>query len=238
MSKSRTSLLAAVPLTLAVGVGLEMLPPAFQPVSAAVAAAANPCAPGNPCAPAKAKASMANPCAPAPMAAPAAAIAAGPFEAAAGTKAAPFGDAVGTAVKNYSRPAVYVGAGGQPEGEGVYERLKALGFKAVVNLRTEKEGSADEAAKVRAAGLGYVDIPVSTEAPTIAQVAEFAKLMANSGDFPVLVHCHTGNRVGAMWALYRSQTGTPAAVALEEGRAIGLEGKREAAVRAMLGLAK
>jgi hypothetical protein len=42
--------------------------------------------------------------------------------------------------------------------------------------------------------------------------------------------------VGAIWALYRAAQGVPPAIAVQEGRTIGLKPGREAAVREQLGL--
>ena len=73
------------------------------------------------------------------------------------------------------------------------------------------------------------------QAPTDAQVEDFTRIVENSANRPILVHCHTANRVGAMWTLYRARKGVPFAIALEEGRTIGLQPGREKAVRARLG---
>jgi len=45
----------------------------------------------------------------------------------------------------------------------------------------------------------------------------------------------TSNRSGAIWSLYRARMGVPAEIAIQEGRAAGLE-SREAAVRDRLGI--
>jgi protein tyrosine/serine phosphatase len=60
-------------------------------------------------------------------------------------------------------------------------------------------------------------------------------VVENAANLPVLVHCHSANRVGAMWALYRASKGVPPAVAVEEGRTAGLK-SREKAVREKLGV--
>jgi len=81
-----------------------------------------------------------------------------------------------------------------------------MGFKTVINLNTAREGSVAEAAAAKAAGIEYINIQVATRAPNMDQVKAFAKLIENPANYPILVHCESANRVGAMWALYRPET--------------------------------
>jgi protein tyrosine phosphatase (PTP) superfamily phosphohydrolase (DUF442 family) len=76
---------------------------------------------------------------------------------------------------------------------------------------------------------------VGKGAPSDAQVREFSALIEDVTNYPVLVHCVSANRVGAMWTLYRVMKGIPFPIAVEEGRTVGLKPKRENAVRARLG---
>ena len=88
-----------------------------------------------------------------------------------------------------------------------------------------------------AAGLQYVSIPVPTEAPDDKEVVAFSKYVNDPKYYPILVHCESSNRVGAMWALYRAKNGVPPEIAVQEGRTVGLKPSREGAVREMLHLA-
>ena len=153
------------------------------------------------------------------------------WAAAAGSAA----ERVSPAVSNYTRVSDDVATAGLL-GEGAIGELKAAGFVAVVDLRGPDEGTNDERRAVEAAGLRYFNIPV-TGLPSGAQVVQFSHVLGDRADLPVLVHCASGNRVGAMWALYRARSGVPAATAMDEGRRIGLRGDREAAVAKSLGLA-
>ncbi|WP_133122821.1 fused DSP-PTPase phosphatase/NAD kinase-like protein [Zhengella mangrovi] len=234
--KSKKSLLKAV-----------MVPVAALAVGAALGGQAsaqgkNPCAPAvarpaNPCAPAQAK--PANPCAPAAAAktadAPAAAMPKGPYDTTTKYQQAVYGNEMPNIVKNYLRATPYIGTGGliDPSSLGL---LKTLGFKTIVNLNTADEGANEEAVLAKAAGLAYINMAVPTKAPTAEQIAQFAAIVENPENYPVLVHCESANRVGATWALYRASKGVPAEVAVEEGRAVGLKTSREAAVREQLGL--
>lgn len=154
---------------------------------------------------------------------------------AAGAKEAPFGDRVGAAAVNYNRATPNIATAGKL-GDGGIATLKALGFKTILDLRGPDEGIDKERADVAAAGLRYVNIPVTTKAPAADQIAPFAAVIEDPLNWPVLVHCVSANRVGAMWALYRAAQGVPGEVAVEEGRAIGLKTSREKAVRLQLSL--
>jgi len=161
-------------------------------------------------------------------------VATAPVAAAEKTPQAPFGDKVSAAIYNYNRALPYVGTSGAYPASAVAE-VKALGFVAVVELRAPGEKGVREVAEAaRKAGLAYYNIPVTTKAPTDAQVAEFAKIVDDPANWPVLVNCHSANRAGAMWALYRAAKGVPVEVAIEEGRTVGLKPSREVAVRARL----
>lgn len=254
--KRRLLGVTALPLIAAMGTGIlapnvparaqtNPCAPAVRPANPCAPAkrAANPCAaarPDNPCA-AAAPRQAANPCAAATAANPCAArsaivgAASNPYDVAAKHKEAPYGDAMPDIVKNYLRAAPYVGTGGIVDPKG-YAKLKELGFKTVINLNTAEEGAAGEGDGIMAAGLDYITIPVATHAPDDGQVDAFSKYVNDPKFYPILVHCVSSNRVGAMWALYRAKNGVPPEIAVQEGRTVGLKPSREGAVRAMLKL--
>jgi uncharacterized protein (TIGR01244 family) len=158
------------------------------------------------------------------------------FALAADTAAeAPFGDKVIAALINYNRATPFIGTSGKYDPSAAAE-IKALGFATAIDLRAQSEEGVPETAQaVQAAGLKYINIPVTTKAPTDDQIKEFARLVEDPSNYPILVNCHSANRVGAMWALYRVGAGVPVEVAIEEGRTTGLKPSREAAVRERLG---
>jgi protein tyrosine/serine phosphatase len=104
-------------------------------------------------------------------------------------------DNFGQVSSNYYR-------GAQPKG-GHYARLAALGVKTVIDLT--KDGDAQEANLVRAAGMSFYRIPMTThEPPSKDKVAEFLKLVDDPAKQPVYVHCQGGrHRTGVMTAVYR-----------------------------------
>ena len=127
---------------------------------------------------------------------------------------------------------------GQPSAQA-WPALKARGVGTVINLRpAEEQPGRDEAAEVGASGLDYVALPVAGAADVTAANADalWARLQRARG--PVLVHCASGNRVGALLAIGTARQGgmTPAQ-ALAFGREAGL-GSLEPRVREVLGLAE
>lgn len=139
-------------------------------------------------------------------------------------------------VPNARQPRDGLITGGQPDA-AAWKQLAAQGVRTVVNLRSPAEmGERNEAAEVAAAGLAYREVPVvGADDITEAKGRElWSLLQGESGT--VLVHCASGNRVGALIALGAAKAGGMAPqAALELGKASGLTGA-EPRVRELLGL--
>jgi uncharacterized protein (TIGR01244 family) len=101
-------------------------------------------------------------------------------------------------------------------------QLKALGFKTILNLRTEQEGAKAEEAAVKAQGLRYEWVPVTPASLSLDDVAKVGRVLDDPTAAPILFHCASANRVGAVWAILQVQRGKTLEAALEEGRTIGL----------------
>jgi len=93
--------------------------------------------------------------------------------------------------------------GGQP----TFEQLKMAsetGFKAVINLRTDGElpDPEQESTWVKGFGMKYFHIPVAgAEGLTLENTQLFAEALSKTENYPLIVHCKGGDRVGAMFAL-------------------------------------
>jgi uncharacterized protein (TIGR01244 family) len=110
-------------------------------------------------------------------------------------------------------------SGGQPNMDQ-FREAKAKGYATVINLRprTEQAGF-DEAAAVRDLGMKYVSIPVAGKAGvTRENAATLAEVLSNPDSYPVLIHCKSGNRVGALFAIDAATSGN---ASVEEAIAIG-----------------
>ena len=92
--------------------------------------------------------------------------------------------------------------GSQPDA-AQFADLKKLGIKTVIDLR--KDSVAEAADWARAAGLKYINIPLTTkQAATAEQIEYFLKLVNDQSNWPVFVHCKGGrHRTGEMTAIYR-----------------------------------
>ncbi|MCP5292433.1 protein tyrosine phosphatase family protein [Nitrosomonas sp.] len=142
----------------------------------------------------------------------------------------PFGHQVET-VQNYNRAAPQVATSGLI-GDGGAPLLAAHGFKTVIDMRTPNEGTREEKALVEGAALIYVNIPMTVANISKEHVATFTEAMKKSPK-PVLVHCGSGNRAGAIWASYLISQGTDMEEAIEAGRKAGMRPPMEEKVRAL-----
>jgi len=113
----------------------------------------------------------------------------------------------------------------QPGAEDFAE-FKELGVTTVIDLRDEGENRGlDEAAvlsdlKIEYHNPGFKSAPTLTD-PIFRRVRD---LMANKDNQPLLVHCASANRVGAVWLAHRVlDHGVPYDKALEEAKAIGMK---------------
>ncbi len=148
---------------------------------------------------------------------------------------APFAEEVGSLVHDYDRRTPTIASSGAIN-EGGYGRLSQVGFVSVLDLRVPEEGAEEERLEVEARGMRYFNIPMGYAVPSAAEIAEFARIVENENNLPLLFHGVFANRAGAMWALYRAHRGMAPEQAYEEGRTAGLKGRRAAAVREALGL--
>ncbi|MEO1149668.1 MAG: sulfur transferase domain-containing protein [Pseudomonadota bacterium] len=152
-----------------------------------------------------------------------------------GVSKAPFGGEVSSDILNYTRAAPNVGTAGKLVGNGVAE-AQQLGFKLIIDLRRPDEGGvAEEIAEASRLGIAYENVPLAKDATAWDQVERIEALIADRSNYPVLIHCGSANRAGAVWALYRTRQGVPNLIAIEEGRTVGLK-SREVQVRELLGL--
>ena len=111
---------------------------------------------------------------------------------------------------------------GQPDA-AMLEAIAAAGYVGVVDLRGPGEPRGfDEAGTATALGLRYVALPVNGPGDvTWEYAAELDRILADL-DGPVLLHCASGNRVGALYALAASAAGASDEAALQAGRRAGL----------------
>jgi uncharacterized protein (TIGR01244 family) len=86
-----------------------------------------------------------------------------------------------------------------------FQELRRLGFTTIVNNRPDGEdpkqlGSTAEEQAARAAGLGYVHIPVTSTGMT-KDDARLLKETIEQAPGPVVAHCRSGARSFYLWVL-------------------------------------
>jgi uncharacterized protein (TIGR01244 family) len=102
------------------------------------------------------------------------------------------------------------------------QAAKEAGYQAVLNLRVPGEqGFLDnEETQAQAAGLSYVNIPVSPN--EMSQVADRVITQLEELPKPILVHCGSALRAGAMVLAYMgTRQGKTAEEVLEQARQAG-----------------
>ena len=120
------------------------------------------------------------------------------------------------------RPIDGITSSGQPDAEA-FEIVAGSGYVAVIDMRGPDENRGlDEKAVVEELGLEYIEFPlVGGAAISFANAQQLDTLLADF-DGPVLLHCGSGNRVGAILALRHSLKGADAEDALAYGKSAGL----------------
>jgi uncharacterized protein (TIGR01244 family) len=125
-------------------------------------------------------------------------------------------------ISNATFPEPGVMAAGQPTGEQL-QLLAEEGYKTVIDLRPAEEPHGfNEPEAARQNGLAYVNIPVTAQTLDQATVDKFLETMKKA-EHPVLLHCASSNRVGALYyAWLVLEKGVPAKEAMAKAKAAGL----------------
>lgn len=102
-------------------------------------------------------------------------------------------------ISNFFQVTTNLYRGAQPTAEGM-KQLKTMGVKTVINLRAFHSDK-DE---VTGTGLKSVRFEVKPWHAEEDDVVEFLKVVADTNNLPVFVHCQRGaDRTGMMCAMYR-----------------------------------
>lgn len=107
-------------------------------------------------------------------------------------------------IKNFYQVDEHVYRGAQPTDEG-FQYLAKIGVKTVIDLRETDERSKAEEGAVVAAGMKYVNVPMTgLTPPTDAEISKILGFLEDASAGPVFVHCKRGaDRTGAVIAAYR-----------------------------------
>jgi protein tyrosine phosphatase (PTP) superfamily phosphohydrolase (DUF442 family) len=107
-------------------------------------------------------------------------------------------------IKNFHQVNEHVYRGAQPTDEG-FQYLAKNGVKTVIDLREADERSQSEEAVVTAAGMNYVNVPMTgLTPPTEPEITRILGILEDDSAGAVFVHCQRGaDRTGAVIAAYR-----------------------------------
>lgn len=108
-------------------------------------------------------------------------------------------------------------------------KIAEAGIEHIINLQPDSELTFDEKSAVEAAGIHYTHLPISG-ADDLKQInlLEFDKALRTHHGKKTLLHCGSGNRVGACIALRAGWLrGRKMDTALERGKEHGLESLEE-----------
>jgi uncharacterized protein (TIGR01244 family) len=131
-----------------------------------------------------------------------------------------------TSLPGHAAIGTHLHSSGQPSIEAL-TKLASTGVRTVIDLRPDAETpDLDEKSVVEKSGVVYRSLPIAGKASlTRENVVAFDKLLAEAKQGEVLVHCASGNRVGAMMALRaRWLQGKSPEEALAIGKAAGMTG--------------
>jgi len=110
-------------------------------------------------------------------------------------------------VTNYAHSGLTVACAGATT-PAAMAAVKRLGYKSVINLREASEQGADidaEAAAAKVAGITFIHLPMNSASPDPAVVPRFLKVVTDPANQPPFIHCASGNRASALWAIKRVQ---------------------------------
>jgi uncharacterized protein (TIGR01244 family) len=112
----------------------------------------------------------------------------------------------------------------QPSADDLAQ-AKAGGIKTVINLRPASEQpDMDEPAIATGLGLTYVHLPWNGAEQLTDEVFARTRELLSSAERPILLHCASANRVGAVWIPWRVlDGGVELEAAVAEAKTIGLK---------------
>ena len=116
-----------------------------------------------------------------------------------------------------------ISSAGQPDAAALRVFAES-GYTAVIDMRgpNEDRGMDDFAGAVEGEGMSYIAFPITSAEQLSLETAGELDAILGEIDGPVLLHCGSGNRVGAILALRESLNGASDEEALEYGRDAGM----------------
>jgi uncharacterized protein (TIGR01244 family) len=128
-------------------------------------------------------------------------------------------------VTNFAQVETTVACAGVIKPESV-AGIRKMGFASIIDLQLADEANANIPAETEAAkeaGIAFFHIPFSGGKPDPAVADQFLKTISEPSNQPAFIHCASGNRAAAMWAIKRMVVdGWDRDRAMEEATPLGL----------------
>lgn len=100
--------------------------------------------------------------------------------------------------------------------------LTELGFSSVVDLSPVSSETRLHGDQSRDAGVTYFSIPVENFPPHSKRVLEFAAVVSDPHNFPLIVYAGNPTDLAVLWTAYRFSEGVGRSTAIMEGRELGM----------------
>jgi len=121
-------------------------------------------------------------------------------------------------IPNQLRPSPELIVGGQPTADQL-SQLTAEGLSLVIDLRgPDEDRGMDEQNVVEGLGVQYIAAPIASRQALNWETAQQVMSALESSEGTALVHCRSGNRAGAIFAL---GAGLDSAIGVEQALEIG-----------------
>lgn len=128
---------------------------------------------------------------------------------------------------NGAQPLPGITTAGQPDEQSI-DKLADAGYVAVIDLRTpEEDRGFDEKSAVESRGMKYISLPIGGASAVTYENASLLDETLSKIDGPVLLHCASSNRVGALLSLREKMHGATNEEALTLGDEAGLSSLRK-----------
>ncbi|MEE9404699.1 MAG: sulfur transferase domain-containing protein, partial [Algisphaera sp.] len=127
----------------------------------------------------------------------------------------------GTITRVHTFGSIFLASQPKPED---FEQAKDFGVKTVLNIRHESEiTDFNEPKLVTDLGMTYINLPWKKTSELTDAVFEKTSHILNTSERPILFHCSSANRVGAVWIPWRVfEGGLDIEDAVAEAKTIGL----------------
>lgn len=111
---------------------------------------------------------------------------------------------------------------GQPTLEDL-DKLQAQGVTTIISLRPETENTGyDESVEVTKRGMHFITLPINGKSDITPEKAEELNTLLEQTKGTVLLHCASGNRVGALVAIIANKQGETPEQSILLGKKAGL----------------